>query len=60
MRNGLWLEEYTIGVNGMYGFQFYPLELFVLDALHFPRIGLLALLLALPLFVSVLYDFFEL
>jgi hypothetical protein len=44
----------------MYGFPFYPLELLVLYALHFPRICLLALLLALPLFFSVLYDFFEL
>ena len=60
MRYGLRLEEDTVSIDGMYGFPFNLLELLVLDAFHFPRIGLLALLLALPLFVSVLYDFFEL
>jgi hypothetical protein len=44
----------------MYGFPFYLLELLVLDAFHFPRIGLLSLLFALSLFVSALNDFFEL
>jgi hypothetical protein len=60
MRYGLRLEEYTVSIDGMYGFPFNLLELLFLDAFHFPRIGLLSLLFALSLFVSALNDFFEL
>lgn len=60
MRYCLWLEEDTVSIDGMYGFPFYLLELLVLDSFNFPRIGLLALLFALPLFVSALNDFLEL
>ena len=44
----------------MYGFPFNLLELLVLDAIDFPRIGLLALLFALSLFFSAVNDLFEL
>jgi hypothetical protein len=60
MRYGLRFEEDTVGIDGMYGFSFNLLELLVLNAFHLPRIGLLALLFALPLFVSAVNDFFEL
>jgi hypothetical protein len=60
MRYGLRLEEDTVSIDGMYGFPFNLLELFILDAFNFPCIGLLALLFALSLFFSAIDDFFEL
>jgi hypothetical protein len=52
MRNGLWFEEYGLGIHGMNGVSLDFLEFLINQALDLASIGLLPFLLSLPLLVS--------